>query len=62
MTLDAGDYVTIGNSVLTWQIAAIYPEDQSANGPLARLISGQSERTRYEPLANLTLFKRGDAE
>lgn len=62
MSFDPGDYVTIGNSVLTWQIAAIYPEDQSANGRVARLISGQTERMRYEPVANLTLFKRGDAE
>jgi hypothetical protein len=57
----AGDYVTIGDSALTWFVKAIH-YDQSANGPLAHLVSGQTERNRYEPLSHLTLFKSGDAE
>lgn len=60
--IEPGDYVRIGDSPLTWFVVAIYPADQSANGPLASLTSGQTERHRYEPVANLTLHTRASIE
>lgn len=56
--IDPGDYVRVGDSDLTWFVRAIYPEE-SANGPLAHLISGQTERSRYELVHNLTLHRKG---
>ena len=56
--IDAGDYVRIGDSDLTWFVRAIYPADSSAFGPLAHLVSGQSERSRTEPVANLRLYRK----
>lgn len=56
--IDPGDFVTIGDSTLTWFVQAIHP-DASAYGSLAHLTSGQTERSRYEPVANLTLFRKG---
>jgi hypothetical protein len=58
--IQPGDYVRVGDSDLTWFVRAIYPEDSSAFGPLAHLSSGLTERSRYEPVANLTLFKRAE--
>jgi hypothetical protein len=57
--IDPGDFVTVGDSTLTWFVQAIYPEDSSAFGPLAHLTSGQTERSRVEPVSNLHLFKKG---
>lgn len=56
--VDPGDYVQVGDSALTWFVQAIYPEE-SANGPLAHLTSGQTERSRYESVSNLTVFRKG---
>lgn len=60
MTIEAGDYVTIGDNELSWLVEAIHP-DASANGPQATLASGQSGRRRYEPIDRLTIHtKRED--
>lgn len=58
--LAVGDYVTIadGPGALTWQIVDIHPHDSSAYGPLYALVSGQSNRTRYERGDKLTPFAR----
>jgi len=49
-----GDYVTITDRDLTWQIVAI-------RGDEAELRSGLSGRRRLEPVRNLTLFQKGNA-
>lgn len=56
--IDAGDYVRIGDSDLTWFVKAIHPADSSAQGPLAHLVSGQTERSRYEPVVHLRLYRK----
>lgn len=54
-----GDYVTISDEpfALTWEITAIDPKG-SANGPLFTLVSGQSNRKRYETADKLTPYRR----
>lgn len=57
--IQPGDYVRIGDSDLTWFVQAIHP-DASAYGDLAHLRSGQTERSRYEPVSSLTLYRSAE--
>lgn len=60
-TIHAGDYVTVGDSDLTWLVKVIRP-NRFDDGAVATLESGQTGRIRYEPLENITLYRYGDAE
>ena len=59
--IDRGDYVTIGDSDLTWCVLdiAYYPEKISAACGI--LESGQTGRRRIEPMRNLKIYQKGDA-
>lgn len=59
--IDPGDYVTIGDSDLTWCVLdiAYYPEKISAACGI--LESGQTGRRRIEPMRNLKIYQKGDA-
>lgn len=59
--INPGDYVRVGDSDLTWFVQAIHP-NASAYGDLAHLRSGQTGRSRYEPVASLTLFRSAEFE
>ena len=50
-TVQEGDFVTVGRSSLTWRVLNI-------DGRNALLKSGQSNRTRTEPVANLVYHSR----
>lgn len=52
--IDFGDYVRINDRDLTWRVIAI-------RGDEAELRSGLTGRRRLEPVANLTVFRKGNS-
>jgi hypothetical protein len=54
--IEEGDYVTVGESELTWFVRRLFSTG------VATLRSGQTGRMRREPVGNLKLFKKGGAE
>jgi len=60
-----GDYVTVGNGTLTWEVVNdpgwYFRGPDKEDGIWAVLIrSGQSGREQIEPLRNLTLYQKGN--
>lgn len=56
---ERGDYVTIGDSNLTWCVLDVAYYGENINGTRALLQSGQTGRKRLEPIGNLILFQKG---
>lgn len=54
-TIEVGDFVTIGDSKLTWEVIHIWPSAR----PSALCESGQSARRMAWFVDSLRLFKKG---